>query len=68
MKRYRSIAQDLTQKKLKVETSGDQQGKLGYGNAVYDEKQVRRELYNMVFMHEYPLAQSYFQDDIKEHS
>ena len=56
MKRYRSIAQDFAQKKLKVETSGDKKGKLGYGNAVFDEEEVRRELCNMVVMHEYPLA------------
>ena len=56
MKRYRSIAQDFAQKKLKIETSGDKKGKLAYGNPVYDEEEVRRELCNMVIMHEYPLS------------
>jgi len=56
MKRYRNIAQDFAQKKLKVENSTDQKGKLSCGNPVYDEEEVRRELCNMVIMHEYPLA------------
>ena len=56
MKRYRSIAQDFAQKKLKIETSGDKKGKLAYGSLGYDEEEVRRELCNMVVMHEYPLS------------
>ena len=41
---------------MRVENSADQKGKLSYGNPVYDEEEVRRELCNMVIMHEYPLG------------
>lgn len=56
MKKYTNIAQDFAQRKLKVETSGDQKRKLSYGNPVYDEEELRRDLCNMIIMHEYPLA------------
>ena len=56
MKKYKNIAQDFAQKKLKIEASRDQKGKLSYGNTVYDEEKEKRELCNMVIMHEHPLA------------
>ena len=55
MRKHRDIAQDFSQKKLKVETSGEKKGKVLLVNNVWDEDEVRKELSSMVIMHEYPL-------------
>ena len=55
MKRQRDIISDFTQKKLKIESSGDKKGQVLFVNG-FDEESARKELANMVIMHEYPLS------------
>jgi len=55
LKRHRDIVSDFTQKKLKIESSGDKKGQVLFVNG-FDEGFARKELVHMVIMHEYPLC------------
>jgi len=55
MKRHRDIVSDFTQKKLKIESSGDKKGQVLFVNG-FDEECARKELAHMVIMHEHPLS------------
>lgn len=55
MKRTRSIIDDFSQKKLKVETAGDKKGQVLFVHG-FNAEEARRDLVNMVILHEYHLS------------